>query len=215
MAEMADTGAQARQVVAKAEREPATARENVLDVAERHFAQRGYASVTLKDIARDLGMRQPSLYYHAPGGKEELYVEVMVRHLARQREGVEAAVGTPDPSEGIKGLHARLERAAHYMLSRPPIDLRRIAFADMPDLSPDGAKRVEAEVGRSLFGPIMELFAAALAAGQLRHTDVGMHTVSFLTLVDVLRNGEPYSGEKAETLVKPMLDMLLHGIAAP
>jgi AcrR family transcriptional regulator len=171
--------------------------------------------VTLKDIARDLGMRQPSLYYHAPGGKEELYVEVMLRHLNRHREGVEAAVGTPDPAEGIEGLRARLERAAHYMLSRPPIDLRRIAFSDMPALSPDNARRVEAEVGRSFFGPIMGLFAAALEAGQLRHTDVGMQTISFLTLVDILRNGEPYSGKKAETLVKPMLDMLLHGIARP
>jgi AcrR family transcriptional regulator len=194
--------------------QPGTARENVLDTAERHFARRGYAAVTLKDIARDLGMRQPSLYYHAPGGKEELYVEVMVRHLARHREGVEAAVGTHDPAEGVEGLRARLERAAHYMLSRPPIDLRRIAFSDLPDLSPDNAKRLEAEVGRSLFGPIMGLFTAALAAGQLRHNDVDLHTISFLTLVDVLRNGEPYSGKKAETLVTPMLDMLLHGIAA-
>lgn len=53
-------------------------RENLLDTAEQLFTSRGYTAVTLKDIAKALGIKQASLYYHFPLGKEDLYVEVML-----------------------------------------------------------------------------------------------------------------------------------------
>ncbi len=49
------------------------ARERVLDAAERLFAERGYASVTLRDIAAEVGIRHTSLYHHVPGGKEAIF----------------------------------------------------------------------------------------------------------------------------------------------
>jgi AcrR family transcriptional regulator len=52
-------------------------------VAEHRLAARGYTSVTLKDIANQLGIKQASLYYHFPGGKENLYMEVMILSIIR------------------------------------------------------------------------------------------------------------------------------------
>jgi AcrR family transcriptional regulator len=47
--------------------------QRVLDVAEGLFIDRGYHAITLRDIADELGIKQASLYYHFPGGKEELF----------------------------------------------------------------------------------------------------------------------------------------------
>ncbi|NDJ52513.1 MAG: helix-turn-helix transcriptional regulator, partial [Chloroflexi bacterium] len=66
------------------------ARQRVLEVAERLFSTRGYKDVRLQDIAKELGIKTASLYYHAPGGKEELFVEVIERGLARHHQGLQA-----------------------------------------------------------------------------------------------------------------------------
>ena len=68
------------------------ARERVQATAERLFAERGYKAVTLRDIAQELGIRQASLYYHFPGGKEELYVTVTERGLQAHREDRKSVV---------------------------------------------------------------------------------------------------------------------------
>ncbi|GCE21918.1 TetR/AcrR family transcriptional regulator [Dictyobacter kobayashii] len=45
------------------------ARERVLDAAELLFARQGYASVTLRAIAAQVGIHHTSLYHHVPGAK--------------------------------------------------------------------------------------------------------------------------------------------------
>lgn len=64
----------------------------ILDTAEDLFAKRGFAAVKLRDIASAIGMRHASLYYYAPGGKEQLYIEVMDRVLRRHRAGLEHVI---------------------------------------------------------------------------------------------------------------------------
>ncbi|MEM6289318.1 MAG: helix-turn-helix domain-containing protein, partial [Bacteroidota bacterium] len=68
---------------------------HVLDAAERVFLERGYAGTRMRDLADALGIRPASLYYHAPGGKAELWQRVVdrafVRHEAGLRDAAEAA----------------------------------------------------------------------------------------------------------------------------
>ena len=62
--------------------ESTPARERLLNVAERLFSERGYRGVTVKDIAREMGIHHATLYHHAPSGKQGLYVEIMRRSIA-------------------------------------------------------------------------------------------------------------------------------------
>ena len=71
---------------------PSNTREKMLDVAERLFTTYGYDSVRLRDIADELGIKHAALYYHAPDGKSQIYVEVMKRSLKRHRQGMEDAL---------------------------------------------------------------------------------------------------------------------------
>jgi AcrR family transcriptional regulator len=89
----------------------------VLQIAERLFSERGYAAVTLRDIADELGIRQASLYYHAPDGKEELFVRVTEHSLERHRRGLEKVIVEADSN-----LREQLQAAARWLLSQPSID---------------------------------------------------------------------------------------------
>ena len=54
--------------------------ERILDAAEELFAERGYEGTTLRDVAAQVGIRNPSLYNHFDG-KESLYAAVLDRGI--------------------------------------------------------------------------------------------------------------------------------------
>lgn len=54
--------------------------ERLLDAAERLFAERGYDGTSLREIAREVGIREPGIYNHFEG-KQALYAAVLERAL--------------------------------------------------------------------------------------------------------------------------------------
>ena len=54
----------------------ATARQDILAVAARKMRQNGYADMSLRDLATEVGMKAGSLYYHF-ASKDALATEVM------------------------------------------------------------------------------------------------------------------------------------------
>jgi AcrR family transcriptional regulator len=63
-------------------------RERVLQVAQVLFAEHGYRGTSLRDIARRIGIKAPSLLHHFPS-KQQLYVAVLDRIF----QGMEEAAG--------------------------------------------------------------------------------------------------------------------------
>jgi AcrR family transcriptional regulator len=75
----------------------AVTRDRVMDVAEVHLLKVGYMGVSLEEVASEVGVSKAALYYHFPAGKEQLFVRIGHRSLARVREGLERAMaGTAD-----------------------------------------------------------------------------------------------------------------------
>jgi AcrR family transcriptional regulator len=187
------------------------ARERVLDVAERLFHERGYKAVTMRDIADRLDIRQASLYYHAPGGKEELYAMVLERSMERHRQGLEAALQEAEPD-----LSDQLRAAATWLLSQPPIHLSRILTSDLPTLSnEDEQERLRELCYNSTMLPIVEITKAAKRKKEIQsnlHPDILAH--SFLTIVDGLwyhAEVQGIGGTK-ERMANGMIKVLLEGL---
>src|SRR6185369_16992549 len=71
-----------RRAVQPRPRDGRSTRECLLDVAERHFAERGFDGLSMRDIAAEAGLKnQASLYNHF-ASKQDLYEAVLSRGLA-------------------------------------------------------------------------------------------------------------------------------------
>jgi AcrR family transcriptional regulator len=183
------------------------ARERVLAVAERLFSERGYSSVTLRDIAGELGIRQASLYHHVPGGKEQLFVEVTERGLKRSRVELERAI-----KEAPDGLRAQLCRVASYLLSQPPFDLARMIRSDMPAISEAHARRLTRIALDSLVMPIELAFKAARERGEHRMPHERLLAGSFLAIIETVQVSQRFSPLTAQDMAEMMIDVLIDGL---
>ena len=184
-------------------------RVRLLDTAQQLFHQRGYKSVTMQQIARELGIRQASLYYHMPDGKEQLFVEVLARSFEQHREGLQAALKTAGPS-----LEAKLRAAAMWFASQPPMSLLGMMHADMPALSEENTRWLEEQAFRCLFDPIATAFRTAVASGEIRPLQPDLLAGSFLALIDGIayasahQAGSPPRRAMNDVIVSMILDGL-------
>jgi AcrR family transcriptional regulator len=85
-------------------RDAARTRQEILDVATREFADRGYAGTRVDEIAARTRTTKRMIYYYF-GGKEQLYVAVLESAYATARETERAVdVDDLDPRAAIRRL---------------------------------------------------------------------------------------------------------------
>jgi AcrR family transcriptional regulator len=163
-------------------------------MAELLFRERGYAAVSLTDLADALGMRKASLYHHAPGGKETLYVEVMERTLQRFRSGLEQAIEHSGPTF-LDTLHA----AAHWLIEQPSLHYGRMMQSDMPAISPDNAHRLRISTHAALIMPLEAVFLPEMKPRGVDVTRVAYLTGAYLAIVESIQNLPEHFGTTPKT----------------
>lgn len=184
------------------------ARDRVLNVAEWLFTERGYAAVTLRDIADALGIKPASLYYHAPGGKEDLFVTVTERGLIRHRAGLEAALDAAG-----EDLRAQLQAAARWFLSQPAIDWHRMMTSDMPAIGEEQARRLGQVAGDAIIRPLAVRFEAARTReGLSMPPQSEMLAGAFVAIMGAMHDAHTYTPLPKEPMADQMIDILLDGI---
>jgi len=105
-------------------REPST-RDLILDAAERRFAARGFAAVSMREIAADTGLKNQASLYHHFRDKQTLYEAVLARGLEPMIALVAASGPAPDPVDGVlDGLLDYLEARPHLpqLIQRAGLD---------------------------------------------------------------------------------------------
>ncbi len=147
---------------------PSTApstKELILSVALRRFADHGYSSTSLTDIAEEVVIRKPSLLHHF-STKETLYRAVLLESFVDWVDLVEEA--TAGPKEGW-GQVERVMRAAFRFFEEHPEFVQLVRREAL-----DGGPILEAEL-TMLLKPLFERGAAYLEremdAGRLRRYD--------------------------------------------
>jgi AcrR family transcriptional regulator len=181
----------------------------ILDAAELLFAQRGYAAVRLQDIATAVNMRHASLYYYAPDGKEQLYVEVMERSFLRHQAGLTDAI-----LRAGADLRAQMHAVADWFASQPPVDLGQIVRSDMPAIGARHAQRLTELSLESLRGPIASALQRAQDRGAVNIRDIDFAAMGLVGLLQTVHNIPPRyapAREDRAQLARAMADMLLDG----
>lgn len=78
--------------------------DHLLSSAARVFAERGYHSTSMRDLAAASGMSLAGIYYYVRG-KEELLAQIEERSFAGVLEGAERAVAAAgDPDERLRAF---------------------------------------------------------------------------------------------------------------
>jgi AcrR family transcriptional regulator len=183
-------------------------RDGILDAAEDLFREKGYTSVTLADVARAVGIRKPSLYYHFPDGKEQLFVAVQERMFRRMGDQLAEAIDAAEPD-----LRQQLSDAAEWFFSRPPLFLLMMIHHDMPALADHNRRSLtEASYG-VIMQPLVHAAQAAIDRGEIR--PINPHTVAggFLSLLEgntiAARAG---FGHDLRLMMDASLDMIIGGL---
>lgn len=195
-----------------AEDRSSRARERVLEVAGRLFQERGLARVTMRDVADAAGMRQASLYHHAPGGKEQLYREVFERMIEHHRRGLLHALG-----EAPADLRSRLCAVADWYVGQEPMHFLRMMTSDMPALGEEVARDLSMPAYAALMRPITEVFREAMAAGEVRAMNPDLLAGSLLAILDAVAFAEKqsYGADDQRANAHIMIDVVIHGIRTP
>ena len=106
-----------------------TSREAILSVAERLFAARGFANVSVRDIAEEAGVTHPLIYYHYRS-KQELLAAVLQRNQERMRAA--AREGGEAREEVLRLVWESATGARTYMLTLARAFLDGMAVEDWP-----------------------------------------------------------------------------------
>ncbi|MFH7026424.1 MAG: TetR/AcrR family transcriptional regulator [Heteroscytonema crispum UTEX LB 1556] len=182
-------------------------RWRILDEAERLFRASGYNTVTMRDIAREVGIRQASLYYHFPS-KEQLFMAVTERMLERHRRGLQQAI-----YHAAGNLRSQLHAAGDWFLSQPPIYFLSMVHTDMPSLGEENIKRLSQIAHQSIFEPLGQIFALASKRGEIRSSRPELLAGFFLSVMEGIPYATTWEGAAPkEVMVNEMISVLLDGL---
>jgi AcrR family transcriptional regulator len=185
-------------------------RERVLHEARKFFLDRGYAEISMQQIADAVGITKAALYYHFRD-KDDLFAQVVLREMSRQRESIERQI------EKDGSLAELIERIARlYIDQLSPESLRMMT--DFKSHVPESRHAdVHAELDRFV-NALTGLFERAASRGEIR--DIPPRLAAFLffhTLVGFVINSvidprltPPSDPTAAARLIS---SIVLHGIA--
>ncbi len=182
-------------------------RERIMDTAESLFMTRGYSGVRLRDIADAVGMKHASLYYYVPKGKEQLFVAVVRRSMARHESEMTRLL---DLSAG--DIHQQAYAVSDWLVSQPPLDLVRMAESDLRQIDPDVAAELTTLLLGSLTRPLIQALETARESTIVDVISPGVAAMSLVTLIQSVHHiPEATIPEGRAAFGRKLVDMLLYG----
>lgn len=185
-------------------------REDVVRVAGRLFAERGFHGTSMRDLGEALGLLGSSLYAHI-GSKNELLVAVIAEGAARFQQLAEEVVAAP---VSAREKLARLV-AGHVAIVTDDIDAAETLLNEGRHLPAEERRAIVALRDR-----YQEAFRAVLAegraAGEFHHRDDHLTATLALSLLNgVPRWYRPDGGAEPAEIARQVLEFVSGGVGAP
>jgi AcrR family transcriptional regulator len=134
---------------------------NLLDAAERLFAERGYDGASVRDIASAAGAQVASVSFHH-GGKETLFERVVERRASELGELRIAALEKARANGEQLSLEAVLSAFVRPYLEKAANDAQWLAYARLVAMV--SADRRWRHISQRLFDPTAGIFIDEIAA---------------------------------------------------
>lgn len=182
--------------------------EQLLDIARRLFAYRGYAATSLRDIAEEARISKAALYYHFQN-KSDLYERVVIQSMEALVQRVTEEVARFDtPTERV---HAFMRSSAEFLDSHLEHWLAGAhAFREEDQIE----RRSVALQLRDAYEKLLRgCIAEGIEAGDFRDLDAAMATRFLLSSLNyVTRWHSPTGKLTVKEVMEQFVDMALLGI---
>lgn len=187
-------------------------RDRILRLADALFARRGYAAVSMRDVALAAGVTKPALYYHFRD-KDALFTECLLIHQLRLGERLRDALA------GSQTLADRATAAAAALITGAAHKPARTRSDVVEHLSEADRQRIDASFDDNVMLHLARLFEAAREAGELRdRADPQMLAIALVAVCTAslpgLDGAEPPDDAVAAALAGQVVELVLHGAVA-
>src|SRR6516164_6592801 len=190
--------------------------EEALDAAVAIMEEAGVGGLSMSEIARRLGMRQPSLYKYFPS-LHAVYDALFARGVAGTGAAIQAAV-----AEGPRGavtIRAAGRALVHWAVENPAL-AQLLYWRPVPGFAPTAAAFAPSV---ALMDQLRAAFAAAVRAGELHPTAATeeaprLFTIVLSGLISQQMANEPgadYDAGMFTSLTDAALDMFFARYAPP
>ncbi len=156
-------------------RTTALRKEEVMNVAARLFAAKGYHATTLDQIAEEIGVTKPALYYYVTN-KEDILRTIVNRMMEPMEEVTKIAASALPPREKMSAIIQVLVRFASERR-----DTALIAFEQsniLPKRSRDALRRREKDVEIA----VQQVLKEGIAKGTFSEVNVRMAGFAILAV---------------------------------
>ena len=180
----------------------------VRDAALRLIAQHGYAAVSMRQIAAEVGIQAGALYNYTPD-KQTLLFDLMQGHMA----DLLAALEDLDlRGDALTQLEAFARFHIRYHLPRP--DQVFVSYMELRNLSEENFAAVEA-MRRQYEDALEEILQAGVAEGVFAIPDPRVTTMALIAMLTGISNWYRAGGRlETETIEAIYWDMVRRAVTA-
>lgn len=159
-------------------------KNKIKDIARKQLAEKGYDQATLSSIAKEVGIKTPSIYAFYKN-KEDLFIAVYKDLLKDYYENIIQSIGLVKDGTVKEKLFQILKELSHYHLSQPEKtqSYTRLAMSLPPALTNE-VKEIFEEMEKILCEILQDIFSDGIKKGEIKNQPVDDLTVSFICLMD-------------------------------
>jgi AcrR family transcriptional regulator len=177
----------------------------ILETSAKLFGEKGYAGVSIRDIAQACGLTNAALYYHFKN-KDDLFLAMLQRDHERVMNSLAEAVNrSGDLRDDLRRLIASYlkvtceQRQSFQTLRR-----------DLKQIEDPRARKLFGAMHADLLCPFESRLAAAQAAGELRTDDVKLFARLLYSMTIALSHAGP-PGRVPGSDIEMAVDVFLNG----
>ena len=148
----------------------------IRDAALRLFARHGYAAVSMRQIAAEVGVQAGALYLYTPD-KQTLLAELMADHM---NAVLAALAAEPMPTDPVAALDCFARFHVRFHLERPEAVF--VAYMELRNLEPANFARIEA-LRRAYEDALQGILRAGVAAGVFHIPDTRLASMALIAML--------------------------------
>ncbi len=159
-------------------------KNKIKEVACKQLAEKGYERTTLSGIAKEVGIKTPSIYAFYKS-KEDLFMAVYKDLLQDYYLYIKDSIDNLTNGSAKEKLYQIIKELCHYHLSRPEETALYTKFTFfLPPTLTDELKETFSEMEDVLCDVLKDIFSQGIAQGVIKDQPVDDLIASFLCLMD-------------------------------